>query len=58
MERRDADDVEMALIVHRAADASVEEFVEPLMELFPADWHREDEDIAPMLGPRWKGAEQ
>ncbi|MEU8679479.1 hypothetical protein [Streptomyces sp. NPDC048560] len=40
MERRDADDVEMALIVHWAADASVEEFLEPLTELFPADWHR------------------
>ncbi|NNN34395.1 HEAT repeat domain-containing protein [Streptomyces sp. S3(2020)] len=50
MERRDADDVEMALIVHAAADASVEEFLEPLIELFPAEWHREHEDIVSMLG--------
>ncbi|MEU5894314.1 HEAT repeat domain-containing protein [Streptomyces sp. NPDC047461] len=50
MERQDADDVEMALIVHAAADASVEEFLEPLTELFPADWHREYEDIVRMLG--------
>ncbi|MGX1548537.1 HEAT repeat domain-containing protein [Streptomyces adustus] len=50
MERRDADDVEMALIVHGAADASVEEFLEPLIELFPAEWHREHEDIVSMLG--------
>ncbi|MFJ8650689.1 HEAT repeat domain-containing protein [Streptomyces sp. NPDC093546] len=50
MERQDADDVEMALIVHAAADASVEEFLEPLTELFPADWHREYEDIVSMLG--------
>ncbi|WP_171053101.1 HEAT repeat domain-containing protein [Streptomyces marianii] len=50
MERQDADDVEMALIVHGAADASVEEFLEPLIELFPAEWHREHEDIVSMLG--------
>ncbi|MEE1753095.1 HEAT repeat domain-containing protein [Streptomyces sp. SP18CS02] len=50
MERRDADDVEMALLVHAAAGASVEEFLEPLTELFPADWHREYEDIVRMLG--------
>lgn len=50
MERQDADDVEMALIVHAAADASVEKFLEPLIELFPADWHREYEDIVRMLG--------
>ncbi|GAA3482297.1 hypothetical protein [Streptomyces yanii] len=50
MERRDADDVEMASIVHGAADASVEEFLEPLIELFPAEWHREHEDIVSMLG--------
>ncbi|KOV71850.1 hypothetical protein ADL00_06980 [Streptomyces sp. AS58] len=50
MERQDADDVEMALILHAAADASAEEFLEPLIELFPADWHREYEDIVWMLG--------
>ncbi|TVZ76278.1 HEAT repeat domain-containing protein [Streptomyces sp. BK340] len=50
MERRDADDVEMALIVHSAADASAEEFLEPLIELFPAEWHRKHEDIVSMLG--------
>ncbi|MGW1188799.1 HEAT repeat domain-containing protein [Streptomyces sp. NPDC002559] len=50
MERRDADDVEMALILHAAANASVEEFLEPLTELFPADWHRDHEDIVSMLG--------
>ncbi|MEW2426155.1 HEAT repeat domain-containing protein [Streptomyces nigra] len=50
MERRDADDVEMALIVHAAAYASAEEFLEPLSELFPADWHRGYEDIVSMLG--------
>ncbi|MER5501123.1 MULTISPECIES: HEAT repeat domain-containing protein [unclassified Streptomyces] len=50
VERRDADDVEMALIVHGAADASAEEFMEPLTELFPAEWHREHEDIVSMLG--------
>ena len=50
MERRDADDVEMALIVRGAADASVEEFLEPLIELFPAEWHREHEDIVSLLG--------
>ncbi|MEU3605684.1 HEAT repeat domain-containing protein [Streptomyces sp. NPDC035033] len=50
MERRDADDVEMALILHAAADASAEEFLEPLTELFPADWHRGHEDIVTILG--------
>ncbi|MFB7336027.1 HEAT repeat domain-containing protein [Streptomyces adustus] len=50
MERRDADDIEMALIVHGAADASVEEFLEPLTELFPAEWHTDHEDIVSMLG--------
>ncbi|WP_426366921.1 HEAT repeat domain-containing protein [Streptomyces sp. E-08] len=50
MERRDADDVEMALILHAAAGASVEEFMEPLIELFPAEWHRDHEDIVRMLG--------
>lgn len=50
MERRDADDVEMALIVKAAAGASVEEFMEPLIELFPADWHRDHEDIVSTLG--------
>ncbi|MFV5998558.1 HEAT repeat domain-containing protein [Streptomyces sp. NPDC056231] len=50
MERQDADDVEMALIVPGAADASVEEFLEPLIELFPAEWHRDHEDIVSMLG--------
>ncbi|MFC8920780.1 hypothetical protein ACFT5C_34125 [Streptomyces sp. NPDC057116] len=50
MERRDADDVEMALLVHFAADAPVEEFVEPLIELFPAYWHKGHEDIVSMLG--------
>ncbi|MER6344309.1 HEAT repeat domain-containing protein [Streptomyces sp. NPDC001595] len=50
MERRDADDVEMALIVHAAADASGEEFLEPLIELFPADWHRGHEDTVSVLG--------
>ncbi|MFB6783643.1 HEAT repeat domain-containing protein [Streptomyces sp. NPDC056352] len=50
MECQDADDVEMALIVHGAADASVEEFLELLIELFPAEWHRDHEDIVSMLG--------
>ncbi|MGW0122145.1 HEAT repeat domain-containing protein [Streptomyces sp. NPDC003327] len=50
MKRQDADDVEMALIVHAAARASVEEFLEPLIELFPAEWHRDHEDIIRMLG--------
>lgn len=50
MERRDAGDVEMALIVQDAADASVEKFLEPLIELFPADWHRKHEDIVSTLG--------
>ncbi|GAA4304179.1 hypothetical protein GCM10023086_21200 [Streptomyces venetus] len=50
MERRDADDVEMALIVHGAADAPVGEFMEPLIELFPAEWHRDHEDIVSTLG--------
>ncbi|MBZ3905473.1 HEAT repeat domain-containing protein [Streptomyces griseiscabiei] len=50
MERRDADDVEMALLLHAAADAPVGEFMEPLIEMFPAEWHREHEDIVSMLG--------
>ncbi|MER7515665.1 HEAT repeat domain-containing protein [Streptomyces sp. NPDC126499] len=50
MERRDADDVEMALILHAAADASGEEFLEPLTELFPAEWHRGHEDVVSVLG--------
>ncbi|MFF5313575.1 HEAT repeat domain-containing protein [Streptomyces massasporeus] len=50
MERQDADDVEMALTLHAAAGASVEEFLEALTELFPADWHRDHEDIVRMLG--------
>ncbi|MFF3788387.1 HEAT repeat domain-containing protein [Streptomyces sp. NPDC001933] len=49
-ERRDADDVAMALIVKAAAGASGEEFLEPLTELFPAEWHRDHEDIVSMLG--------
>jgi hypothetical protein len=52
MERQNADDVKMALIVHAAADASGEEFLEPLIELFPADWHRGHEDIVSVLGER------
>ncbi|MFB7214741.1 hypothetical protein [Streptomyces sp. NPDC056255] len=47
---RDADDVEMALIVHGAAGAPAEEFLEPLTELFPAEWHRKHEDIVSTLG--------
>ncbi|WP_344430791.1 HEAT repeat domain-containing protein [Streptomyces lavendulocolor] len=50
MERRDADDVEMALIVHAAAGASGEEFLEPLIELSRADWHTRHEDVVSMLG--------
>ncbi|MFC9760177.1 HEAT repeat domain-containing protein [Streptomyces sp. NPDC056921] len=50
MERRDADDAAMALIVKAAAGASGEEFLEPLIELFPAEWHWEHEDIVSMLG--------
>ncbi|MFD7498065.1 hypothetical protein ACFV8T_38015 [Streptomyces sp. NPDC059832] len=50
MERRDADDVAMALIVKAAAGASGEEFLEPLIELSRADWHRRHEDIVSMLG--------
>ncbi|MFF6772469.1 HEAT repeat domain-containing protein [Streptomyces sp. NPDC012637] len=50
MERRDADDVEMALIVKAAADASGEEFLEPLIELSRADWHTRHEDAVRMLG--------
>ncbi|MGX1267134.1 HEAT repeat domain-containing protein [Streptomyces phaeoluteigriseus] len=50
MERQDADDVEMALLVRAAADAPVEEFLEPLIELFPAQWHRDHEDIVSLLG--------
>ncbi|MER8034808.1 HEAT repeat domain-containing protein [Streptomyces hydrogenans] len=50
MERRDADDVGMALILHASAGASVEEFMEPLTELFPAEWHRGHEEIVSMLG--------
>ncbi|MFE7113159.1 HEAT repeat domain-containing protein [Streptomyces sp. NPDC057575] len=50
MERRDADDVDMALILHAAAGASGEEFLEPLTELFPAEWHRKHEDIVSTLG--------
>ncbi|MEV7281104.1 HEAT repeat domain-containing protein [Streptomyces sp. NPDC093111] len=50
IERQDADDVEMALIVRRASDASVEEFLEPLIELFPGEWHRDHEDIVSLLG--------
>ncbi|MEU3820305.1 HEAT repeat domain-containing protein [Streptomyces sp. NPDC030392] len=50
MERRDSDDVEFALVVKAAARASGEEFLEPLIELFPADWHRDHEDIVSALG--------
>ncbi|MGW1930488.1 HEAT repeat domain-containing protein [Streptomyces sp. NPDC001919] len=50
MDRRDADDVERALIVHSAAGASAEGLLEPLTELFPAPWHREHEDIVSTLG--------
>ncbi|MER7519910.1 HEAT repeat domain-containing protein [Streptomyces sp. NPDC126499] len=50
MERRDADDVEMALIVRAAAGAPGEEFLEPLIELFPADWHTRHEDVVSVLG--------
>ncbi|MCX4509219.1 HEAT repeat domain-containing protein [Streptomyces sp. NPDC058423] len=50
MERRDAGDVEMALIVKAAADASGEEFLEPLIELSRADWHKRHEDVVRMLG--------
>ncbi|MEU2232150.1 HEAT repeat domain-containing protein [Streptomyces vietnamensis] len=50
MERRDADDVAMALIVKAAAGASGEEFLEPLTELSRADWHTRHEDVVRMLG--------
>ncbi|MGW1120478.1 HEAT repeat domain-containing protein [Streptomyces tanashiensis] len=49
MERRDADDVAMALILHAAAGASGEEFLEPLIELSRADWHTRHEDVVRML---------
>ncbi|MFE1951945.1 HEAT repeat domain-containing protein [Streptomyces sp. NPDC059524] len=49
MERRDADDVEMALIIKAAAGAPPDDFLEPLTELFPAEWHREHEDIVSTL---------
>ncbi|GGT26938.1 hypothetical protein GCM10010222_80910 [Streptomyces tanashiensis] len=50
MERRDAVDVEMAVIVKAAAGASGEEFLEPLIELSCADWHTRHEDVVRMLG--------
>ncbi|MEU6164883.1 HEAT repeat domain-containing protein [Streptomyces tanashiensis] len=50
MERQDADNVEMAFILKAAAGAPAEEFLEPLTELFPAEWHREHEDIVSTLG--------
>ncbi|MGW4699595.1 HEAT repeat domain-containing protein [Streptomyces sp. NPDC004285] len=50
MERRDADGVDMAMIVSAAAGVSGEEFLEPLTELFPAEWHRKHEDIVSVLG--------
>ncbi|GAA4936854.1 HEAT repeat domain-containing protein [Streptomyces coeruleoprunus] len=50
MERRDADDVGMALIVKASAGASGEEFLEPLIELSRADWHTRHEDVVSMLG--------
>ncbi|MDG9709381.1 HEAT repeat domain-containing protein [Streptomyces sp. DH10] len=50
VERQDADDVEMALIVKAASGAPVEEFLELLIELFPAEWHRDHEDIVSLLG--------
>ncbi|MEU6169983.1 HEAT repeat domain-containing protein [Streptomyces tanashiensis] len=49
MERRDAVDVEMAVIVKAAAGASGEEFLEPLIELSRADWHTRHEDVVRML---------
>ncbi|MFJ3901121.1 HEAT repeat domain-containing protein [Streptomyces sp. NPDC090025] len=50
MERQDADDVEMALIVKGAAEASGESFLEPLIELSGADWHYKHEDVVSGLG--------
>lgn len=50
MERRDADDIAWALVIMRAADAPAEEFLEPMTELFPAEWHRDHEDIVSTLG--------
>jgi len=50
MEREDADDVEMALIVKASAGAHAEEFLAPLTELFPAEWHRGHEGIVSALG--------
>ncbi|MFC9706351.1 HEAT repeat domain-containing protein [Streptomyces sp. NPDC056943] len=49
VKRRDADDVEMAVIVKAAAGASGEEFMEPLIELSRADWHTRHEDVVRML---------
>ncbi|MEU7075801.1 HEAT repeat domain-containing protein [Streptomyces narbonensis] len=50
MERRDAGEVEMAVIVHAAAGASEQEFLEPLIELSRADWHTRHEDVVRLLG--------
>jgi hypothetical protein len=50
MQRQDADDVEMALIVKGAASAQGREFLEPLIELCGADWHYKHEDIVSGLG--------
>ncbi|MGX1274962.1 HEAT repeat domain-containing protein [Streptomyces phaeoluteigriseus] len=50
MERRDTDDVQMALIVKASAGASGGEFLEPLIELSCADWHTRHKDVVSMLG--------
>ncbi|MFD8207626.1 hypothetical protein ACFV2S_14715 [Streptomyces sp. NPDC059695] len=50
VERRDAVDVEMAMIVKAVSGVSGEEFLEPLTALFPAEWHRRHEDIVSALG--------
>ncbi|MEU6934188.1 HEAT repeat domain-containing protein [Streptomyces sp. NPDC046385] len=49
VERRDAGDVEMALIVKANAGASGDEFLEPLIELAGADWHKRHEDVVSSL---------
>lgn len=49
VERRDATDVEMALIVGSVFGFSAE-YADPLIELSAADWHFKHEDVAAALG--------
>ncbi|MEU8759285.1 HEAT repeat domain-containing protein [Streptomyces sp. NPDC048659] len=48
--RQDADDLEMAFLLRYVTGAPIEDVKDLYVELFPAEWHREHEEIVTALG--------